>query len=422
VTASGARTSAHLSVSLVVAGLAAALLAACSDDDGRGSTTTREPGSTATSAGDTGATDGGADLDAVELAVEEVAVASSPTALTFRRGAPSLFVAERVGRVRQITIAADGAARLEPQPVLDISDRVITGGEQGLLGLAFSPDGDRLYVSYNDRRTRDSVIDEYALASSEPVAIDEGSRREIIRVDQPRFGNHKGGDIHFGPDGYLYWGLGDGGSQGDPDDNGQDTRALLAKVLRIDPAGGGAGRAYGIPDDNPFADGEGGAPEVFLYGVRNPWRFSFDARTGDLWIADVGGSQVEEVDLLAAADGGGNGANLGWSQVEGTRPLKGDNPRGALLPLYEYDHSGGACAVTGGYVYRGDRIAGLDGVYLMTDYCAADLRGLAVSGGRVVAEREWDLGLGRPVAFGEGPDRELYVLDLDGPIFRLTPG
>jgi glucose/arabinose dehydrogenase len=238
-------------------------------------------------------------------------------------------------------------------------------------------------------------------------------------VSQP-FPNHNGGDIEFGPDGFLYVALGDGGSGGDPEGNGQDTSALLGKVLRLDPTPDEGG--YAIPPDNPFADGEGGAPEVWLYGVRNPWRFTFDSATGDLWVADVGQDAFEEINLLLATGGfdAGKGDNLGWNEMEATHSFEGgDNPPGAVLPIFEYGRDDG-CSITGGYLYRGEDIPGLSGVYLFADYCSPGIRGLQMDGGTVIDERTWDLPVEQLQSFGQGDDGEVYLLLASGPVLKLT--
>ena len=353
---------------------------------------------------------GAAPLADIELTLTEVAQADSPTALVARAGTDTVYVAERAGRVRPLAGGTLG------DPILDISDDVVTDVERGLLGIEFSPDGGTLYVSYSLAPDGDTRVDAYAVAGD---VVDPASRRELLAVEQP-YPNHNGGDIAIGPDGYLYVGLGDGGSGGDPEGNGQDTQALLGKILRIDPSRPADGREYGIPADNPFADGQGGAPEVWLYGVRNPWRFSFDAETGDLWIADVGQESIEEIDLLPAAEGGGKGANLGWNEMEGAHPYEGgSNPEGGVLPLFEFDHGEGGCAVTGGVVYRGAAIPELSGAYLFTDYCDGRLRAVRAGGGAVVEEHIFAAEGTELVSFGEDGAGEVYVLSLAGTIYRV---
>lgn len=283
--------------------------------------------------------------------------------------------------------------------------------EQGLLGLAFSPDG-HLYVNFTDT-AGDTHVSEFAFAGG---SADPATRRDLLFVDQP-FANHNGGTLAFGPDGYLYVGLGDGGFGGDPFGNAQNLGTLLGKLLRIDPTPSG-GSQYTIPSDNPFVGVPGERPEIWAYGLRNPWKYSFDRSTGDLWIADVGQRMWEEVDLQPAASPGGE--NYGWDRLEGTHPFEGDPPAEHVLPVYEYDHSGGRCSVTGGYVYRGSGGPTLAGAYLFGDFCQGALRALRLVNGQPVVE---DLGAVVPglTSFGEDAAGELYAFSLAGPMFRLHP-
>ncbi|MGH9192380.1 MAG: PQQ-dependent sugar dehydrogenase [Acidimicrobiales bacterium] len=409
---------------VLVAGLVGLGLAGCGDDgdgDASGETTTTEDpatggepptnGSTATTA-----SAAEAPLDQIEIEPTPVAEVDSPTALVVRPGSPTLYVSERAGRVRPVTVAGAGPDRSYDvgEPVLDISADVVADGERGLLDIDFSGDGSTLYVHYSLAPSGDTRVAAYTMAGDD---VDVGSSRELLAVGQP-FPNHNGGEIETGPDGHLYIGLGDGGSGGDPEGNGQDTEALLGKILRIDPASPSGGQAYGIPADNPFADG-GGRPEVWLYGVRNPWRFSFDRATGDLWIGDVGQNEWEEIDQLPAATGAGRGANLGWNEMEATHPFEGgSNPEGGVLPVFEYSHDEG-CSVTGGVVYRGSAIAGLGGAYLFGDYCQGDVRALRVRDGQVTEERTFDAHVDELVSFAEDADGEVYALSLQGGIYRL---
>jgi glucose/arabinose dehydrogenase len=306
--------------------------------------------------------------------------------------------------------------------LLDLSRQVLNDGERGLLGMTFSSDGRKLYVDYTREPDGWTVVSEFELGNRS--TIDTRSRRDLLLVEQP-FANHNGGQIVIGPDGYLYVGLGDGGSQGDPNGNAQNPKTLLGSILRIDPAGGTKdGPAYAIPPGNPFADGTDGAPEVWLYGVRNPWRFTFDDLTGDLWVGDVGQDLYEEIDRLPSANGfdAGRGANLGWNEMEGTHPFGGgENPPGAVLPILDYGREAG-CAVIGGYVYRGTQIPGLAGTYLYADSCQGGLRGLQLDGGAVIDSRTWDLPLERIYSLGQDDRGELYVLLGDGPVLKLTGG
>jgi glucose/arabinose dehydrogenase len=399
---------------LMAAGLA---VTACGDDDDDGglSATTRSTDTSTTTApadGSTSTSSPAVPLDQLELTLTEVGEADSPTALVARAGTESLYVAEREGRVREVTVSGSGELEVADDPILDISDDVVTSGEQGLLDIEFSTDGSVLYVSYSIDPSGDTRIAEYPMRGNVP-----GQRRELLAVEQP-FENHNGGDIEMGPDEFLYVALGDGGDAGDPDDRGQDTGDLLGKILRIDPTRPAGGEQYGIPAGNPFADGANGRPEIWLYGVRNPWRISFDRSSGDLWVADVGQNEWEEINLLPASSGGGGGANLGWNQMEGTHEFEGENPDGAVLPVFEYSHDEG-CSVTGGVVYRGTAIPGLTGAYLFGDFCAGELRALRADAGGVSEERTFDTGVGDLVSFGEDSAGEVYVLSLGGGIYRL---
>jgi glucose/arabinose dehydrogenase len=398
---------------VLAAALVAGGTAACgggNDDDNEGlanPTTEREPDETTAPAGEAPAE---APLDSIQLALTPAFQADSPVAVTARPGSDVVYVAEREGRVRPVTDGTVG------DPILDISSEVVTGGEQGLLDIEFSDDGGTLYVSYSIAPKGDSRVIAYAMAGD---AVATESRVELLAVEQP-FANHNGGDVEIGPDGYLYFGLGDGGAAGDPFANGQNTSVLLGKILRIDPTTPSGGRNYSIPPDNPFADGQGGAPEVWAYGVRNPWRYAFDPETDDLWVGDVGQNEWEEIDLLPAAEGGGRGANLGWDQMEATHPYEGGtNPAGAVLPVYEYSHADG-CSVTGGAVYRGTAIPGLGGAFLFTDYCEGTIRAVRASGGQATEEHTYaEAQAANLVSFAVDNDGEVYVVSLDGPVYRL---
>jgi glucose/arabinose dehydrogenase len=362
------------------------------------------------------------------IKLEKVGDVGSPTAITPRSGTPNLYVAEQGGRIKQITVDQqkdnDGNVRratyrIDGSPLLDISRSISAGGERGLLGLVFSSDGRKLYVDYTDPEGR-LTVDEYKMNDDR---VDTGSRRNIISVQHER-GNHNGGQLGFGPDGFLYIGMGDGGGAGDPDSNGQNPGTLLGTILRIDPEGRTNERPYSIPPGNPFADGVNGAPEVWTWGLRNPWRFSWDRLTKDLWIADVGQNSFEEIDFLAHQNGGaGRGANMGWPLMEGTHPYEGATPPdGAVLPIFDYDRANGECSVTGGYIYRGTRLPSLSGVYLYADYCKDDVRGLLRKPDGTVEEASLGLTVpgGGNSSFGEDGDGELFVLAHEGPIYRVT--
>jgi glucose/arabinose dehydrogenase len=363
---------------------------ACSSDD------REEPAPSTASTPTTSTATSAPSPDRVVLA--KVVEVEQPVAMAVRPGEPGFYVAEKTGRVLRVV---DG--RVQERPVLDLSDRVSTGSEQGLLGLAWSPDGGFLYVNYTDR-SGDTRVVEYEGGA--------GGGREVLFVDQP-YANHNGGHLAFTADGRLWIGLGDGGSGGDPQKNAQNLGRLLGKMLRIDPRPRGE-QPYGVPPDNPFVGRAGARPEVWALGLRNPWRYSFDRRTGDLWIADVGQNGYEEVNRVATGSKGGE--NYGWPLREGTHAFRdGAAPPGSVEPVYEYALRDGNCAVVGGYVYRGPRLAALlDGHYLFADSCKGEV--MAFSDGRARS-----LGLrAAPVgSFGEDAEGEVYVLSLSGGVYRL---
>ena len=403
----------------------------CSDtDEGSGSTGPDDSVPISGGSGTTSSLDAGSEgtaaaeatsLDGIEVQLTPVASLDSPIAMATREGTDDLYVAERAGRVQVLTSDGDDGFEVGDEALIDISDNVSTESELGLLGLTFSPDGSRLYLSHSDADGNTRLV-EYAMDGD---AVDESTERELFYLED-EFGNHNGGQITFGPDGYLYYALGDGGGAGDPLQSAQDPTQLFGKILRIDPFGATDGEAYSVPADNPFADGVDGRPEIYLYGVRNPWRFSFDRETADLWIGDVGQGEWEEVDLLPAAGGAGAGlgANLGWSEVEGTHPYEGGTePEGAIAPIFEYSHEDGGCSVTGGYVYRGSAIPDLQGTYVFGDYCAGELRGLVEQDGEVLAEGPLGPTVteGSLVSFGQDDDGELYVISNTAGLLRIDP-
>ena len=321
-----------------------------------------------------------------------------------------LFVLEQPGRVR---IIRDG--KLQPEPFLDLTGQVrSTGMEQGLLGLAFAPDypsSGIFYVHYTGAQGQ-TVVARYRVSAQNPDRADTASAEVLLTLPQP-FANHNGGAILFGPDGYLYIALGDGGSAGDPQNNAQNLDSLLGKLLRIDVSGPGA---YRIPPDNPFVSNPAARDEIWAYGLRNPWRVSFDRATGDLYIADVGQDAIEEINFQPAGSPGGQ--NYGWRVYEGSRVYKGDGLRDAVFPVVEYRHGNGNCAVTGGYVYRGQAIPELVGTYIYGDYCSGRIWGARqVNDTWTVTDLlQTDF---RISAFGEDEKGELYVVDHGGAIYRI---
>jgi glucose/arabinose dehydrogenase len=349
-----------------------------------------------------------ADLGKVSMKATPVAPLDQPISLAYRKDDSRLYFAQRAGK---LVAVKDG--KLEPNALLDISGEVSFASEQGFLGVAISPDGSHLYINYTNK-AGDTRVDEFAFKDGNP---DPGSRRNVLAQDQP-FVNHNGGNLVFGPDGRLWIGLGDGGSQGDPRNNAQSLGTFLGKMLRINPAASG-GSPYGIPPDNPFVNRQGAKPEIWAIGLRNPWRYTFDRMTKDLWIGDVGQYVIEEIDFTPA--GSGAGGNYGWSLVEGNRRFKGPAPAGATAPIHTYNHDGGRCAVVGGYVYRGSKIPNLNGAYLYSDNCDGRIRGLVQKNGGVTGTRDFDLVVPRLSSFAEGPDGELYLMSLTQGLFRLDP-
>lgn len=329
-------------------------------------------------------------------------------------GSGRFFVVEQGGRIR---IAQDGA--LLDTPMLDISTEVSGSSEQGLLSIALDPgfpDNGRVFVSSTDAKG-DSQIVRYTARAGDPNQLDPDSATTILSLMQP-YPNHNGGQIAFGPDGHLYLGFGDGGGQGDPNGVAQDPASLYGKILRIDVRG--QQEPYGIPPDNPFVDDPAFAPETFVWGFRNPWRFSFDRQTGDLWIGDVGQNSIEEIDLVPA---GTSGQNFGWNVLEGTECYREPNCDASAYtpPVAEYTHDYG-CSVTGGYVYRGAAVPDLAGTYLYADYCSGYLWGLVPNGdGTYTATEPMETGM-NPSAFAEDASGELYIIDLGGTVFRVVAG
>jgi glucose/arabinose dehydrogenase len=352
----------------------------------------------------------------VEIVAAEITDAlDSPMYLTSPTGDDRLFVVEQGGAIR---IIEDG--QLLPAPFLDIDPLVASGGERGLLSMAFHPDYDTngyFYLNYTDNGG-DTRIERYRVSNADPNLADPGSAQLVLTVEQPE-SNHNGGLVKFGPDGMLYIGMGDGGGGGDPLDHGQNPNTLLGALLRINVDGG---TPYSIPANNPWANGSGGRQEIWAIGLRNPWRFSFDREGGMLYLADVGQNRREEINVVSSTT---PGLNFGWDIMEGTacyEPMSGCSTSGLVLPVHEYSHATAECSVTGGYVYRGSAIPELDGHYFYADFCAGFVRSFVMVGGDATEHQEWDLGsLGNITSFGEDADGELYILVQEGSVYRISP-
>lgn len=324
-----------------------------------------------------------------------------------------LFVLEQPGRIRVL----DRDSHLLDTPFLDLTNKTgVTANERGLLGLAFHPnfaENGYFYINYTRLDSGDTVVSRYQIMPDDPNRADPDSEKIIIEIKQP-YGNHNGGMIAFGPDGYLYIGMGDGGAGDDPLQNGQNPFTLLGALLRIDVDGGDP---YAIPADNPFADGENGLPEIWAVGLRNPWRFSFDTATHDLYIADVGQNEYEEVNFQPADSSGGE--NYGWNVYEGNHQYLGIPFDEAVFPVAEYSHRNG-CSVTGGYVYRGEAIPALQGYYLYGDYCSGTVWWLKQND---TGEWEYDVLIDTDMqitSFGQDLSGEVYIVDRRGGVYRLV--
>ncbi len=330
-------------------------------------------------------------------------------------GTNRLFVVEQAGRI----LVFDNKPDVRSANVfLDIRDRVNSrGNEEGLLGLAFHPQFNEngfIFVNFTALQPRRTVIARFHLDEKDPDAADPGSELKILEFLQP-YENHNGGEVLFGPDGYLYIGTGDGGSGGDPHNNGQSLTTLLGKILRIDVDHPAPGQAYGIPRDNPFV-GTSNRAEIWAYGLRNPWRFSFDPATGQLWAGDVGQDMIEEVDIIE------KGKNYGWRIMEGNacyKPSTGCDTTGLVRPVWDYSHDTAGVCITGGYVYRGRKLPELVGAYIYADYGSGRVWALRYDGVHPPINREL-LHSGFPIAsFGVDAQRELYLCVFDGKIYRL---
>ncbi|MCK6554367.1 PQQ-dependent sugar dehydrogenase [Candidatus Binatia bacterium] len=337
------------------------------------------------------------------------------------RDTTRVFIVEKTGRIRILKFGT-----LLPTAFLDLAALISGGGEQGLLGLAFHPsyaDNGRFFVNYTDT-DGDTVVAEYRVSANPDIA-DAGSQEILLQIDQP-FDNHNGGQVSFGPDGFLYIGTGDGGSGGDPMDNAENIDSHLGKLLRIDVDNG---TTYVSPPTNPFFGAVPGLDEIWAYGLRNPWRFSFDRLNGDLYIGDVGQGSWEEIDWRPGSSTGGE--NYGWDVMEGLHcfePPSACTQTGLTMPVLEYDHGQG-CSVTGGYVYRGCKMPDLAGTYFYADYCTEFVRTLTMSGGvatnlqdRTAELESGGVSIDAITSFGEDARGEIYITDQGGEVFKIVPG
>ncbi len=348
------------------------------------------------------------------IGLQRIGVFSQPVYLGAAPGDSSrVFVVERAGR---IIVLLRGHRRA--RPFLDITGKVNSGGgEQGLLSVAFAPDyqaSGRFYVYYTDASNNIRIV-QYRRSHGDPNVADPASARTVLTINHHAETNHNGGQLQFGPDGDLYVGVGDGGSEGDPHNYGQNTRVLLAKVLRIAPRPGGG---YAIPAGNPFRSGSGSRPEIWAYGLRNPWRFAFDRRTGDLIIGDVGQDTEEEIDF--ARRGHSAGANYGWSIFEGDRRYKSGSAPKAVRPAVVARHSDGYCAIIGGYVVRDPALHKLYGRYLFGDNCKAQINSVVLSAGHARQNHATGLSVSGLSAFGQDAAGHIYAVSLGGPVYRLV--
>lgn len=408
------------------------LIAACGNNNGSDGPSTTTAGTAAPSATDPSSTTSNEQTETsapnvaesvepvatlapkdIRLSLTTIAEIEFPTAVAARVGDTAMYVASQPGKVFAVR------AGTEPVLALDIADDVKSGGEQGLIGLTFSPDGNTAFINYT--RSDDSIQVE-AMPVLPDGAIDKTARRVVINIPHPGEQNHNGGNLMFGPDGMLYIGVGDGGGSGDPERHGQDLLSLLGKILRIDPLAPGAD-GYDLPEDNPFFAMSSKRNEIWAYGLRNPWRFSFDRLTGDLWIGDVGQNKYEEIDVAWARDGGGKGANFGWSAYEATHRFNKDQKApDHIEPVYEYPHNKNSASVTGGFVYRGEMIPGLYGAYLFADEVSGTLWALRLSDkGKAIVAKVGSINT--VSSFGEDLDGELYALSYgDGKVLRIVAG
>ncbi|ASV31406.1 PQQ-dependent sugar dehydrogenase [Maribacter cobaltidurans] len=363
------------------------------------------------------------DINLKPITDDSIEVINAFPNLTFSRpldlqspsdGTNRIFVVEQGGAIKVFENNSDVS---ESSTFLDISGNVASSDELGLLGLAFHPDFDEngyFFVCYTP--TNDlSVISRFKTMDGESNVADPNSELVLLRVPQP-YTNHNGGQLAFGPDGYLYIAMGDGGSGGDPDGNAQNLENLLGAILRVDVNNTETGLNYAIPNDNPFVEMDNARPEIYAYGLRNPWRFSFDSQNGNLWTGDVGQGEKEEVNIIAS------GGNYGWNILEGTSCYNAQDcdDNGTIAPVFEYGHGNNDKSVTGGYVYRGSLIPELNGYYIFGDFISGRIWALDnVSGTAVTSKLLFETGLNIS-SFGTDQDNEIYICSFDGKIYKLV--
>ena len=339
----------------------------------------------------------------------------SPVDVAYRDTAGPLFIVGQGGTIS----AVDGPGETTRTVLSMAPEELVSGGEQGLLGLAFAPSSPKAYINYTNARGATEIA-EYSVGDD--GVFEPSTKRIVLTIDQP-FGNHNGGGIRFGADGYLYIGMGDGGAAGDPGRRSLDTGDLLGKMLRIDPAQTADGSPYSTPADNPYVGVDGARGEIWSIGLRNPWRFNFDLETNDLWIADVGQNEWEEIDVAWASEGTGRGANFGWSAFEGTHRFNDDQPDdGVTPPIHEYQHGNQGCSISGGVRYRGSAIPALVGWYVYADYCNNQVRALKINADGTAGE---EITFSTPISdvssIGQDANGELYATSLiSGVVYSLT--
>lgn len=337
---------------------------------------------------------------------------SQPTYVTDAPGDTSrLFVVEQAGRIRVVR-----KHKKLGSPFLDIRSSVQSGGERGLLSMAFAPDykSSGLFYVYFTGRNGDIHIRQFKRSSGNANVADAGSGREVLRLAHSQFPNHNGGQLQFGPDGHLYAGFGDGGGGGDPNRHGQALNTLLAKLIRIDPKPGGG---YSVPSGNPFVNRAGARPEIWAYGLRNPYRFSFDRKTGALSIGDVGQDEFEEIDFR---HGAGKGVNYGWSVFEGFHRFRSGSAAGYVKPVLAPSHRAGFCAIIGGYVVRDRSLRSLYGRYVYGDNCKSPIYSARLSPSKAMGNHPTGLSVSSLSSFGEDSAGHVYATSLNGPLYRLV--